>query len=316
MQTWQALATHQSGVVSRPQLLKAGLAVHDIRRLLRRREIARLHPGVYLDHTGDPSWLQRAWGGVLLGGPGAALVGTSALRAVEGPGRRSAEERTIHVGVPHQRRPGDLPGVEFTRMRALADRAQFNTSPPRLRYPEAALDVAAVAADDLAALEVLTRAVQSGRTTAGHLLGAMDSRAALARRPWLQAVLEDIAHGTCSVLEHGYLTRVERPHGLLGARRQVRDRVNAASVYRDVVYRILVVEIDGALFHGSLQQRTLDLRRDLATQATRGVVTVRVGYGQVFGHSCETALHIGALLDEPAQPCSSDCIVGRSGATG
>ncbi len=39
----------------------------------------------------------------------------------------------------------------------------------------------------------------------------LDSRRRLRRRRWLRAVLLDIADGTCSVLEHGYLVRVERP---------------------------------------------------------------------------------------------------------
>jgi hypothetical protein len=57
------LARHlalQAGVISRRQALSAGLEPHDVRRLLRRREWALLHPGVYVDHTGTPSWLQRA----------------------------------------------------------------------------------------------------------------------------------------------------------------------------------------------------------------------------------------------------------------
>ena len=55
-----ALLSQQSGVVSRRQLLRAGLTDNDIARLLRRRELARVHSGVYVDHTGPLSWLQRA----------------------------------------------------------------------------------------------------------------------------------------------------------------------------------------------------------------------------------------------------------------
>ena len=55
----------QSGVISRAQVLGAGEKVWDIRRRIRRREWVRLQDGVYVDHTGEPTWLQRAWGGVL-----------------------------------------------------------------------------------------------------------------------------------------------------------------------------------------------------------------------------------------------------------
>lgn len=70
----------QSGVVSRAQLVGLGLGGHDIRRLQRRRELVGMHPGVYVDHTGGLSWIQRAWVGVLAVWP-AALCHTSALRA-------------------------------------------------------------------------------------------------------------------------------------------------------------------------------------------------------------------------------------------
>ena len=48
--------------------------------MLRRREWARVHPGVYVAHTGPLSWPQRAWSAVLLVAP-AALSGSSALHA-------------------------------------------------------------------------------------------------------------------------------------------------------------------------------------------------------------------------------------------
>lgn len=70
----------QSGVIRRRQVLDLGGNDNDIERLLRRRQWARVHTGVYVDHTGPLSWLQRAWAAVLLHWP-AALAGASALRA-------------------------------------------------------------------------------------------------------------------------------------------------------------------------------------------------------------------------------------------
>src|SRR5690606_35251780 len=113
---------------------------------------------------------------------------------------------------------------------------------------------------------------------------------------FLGEVLEDLSVGACSVLERGYLTRVERAHGLPTAQRQVRDSIRGP-VYRDVVYssQQQVVELDGRLFHDSASARRADLDRDLDA-ATRGLGTVRVGWGQVFGSPCRTARRIGALL--------------------
>ena len=132
------------------------------------------------------------------------------------------------------------------------------------------------------------------------------------RRSWVQAVLEDVAGGACSVLEHGYLTRVERAHGLSPARRQVRDRLGSGAVYRDVEYAGgLVVELDGRLFHDSTAQRDRDFDRDLVA-AVQGKDTVRLSYGQVFDRPCWTAGHVGVLLTGHGWPgsvhrCSPGC---------
>jgi hypothetical protein len=48
-------------------------------------------PGVYVNHTGDPTWLQRAWAGVLYYWP-AALAGASAMRVTAGPRWRQHDD--------------------------------------------------------------------------------------------------------------------------------------------------------------------------------------------------------------------------------
>jgi hypothetical protein len=176
------------------------------------------------------------------------------------------------------------------------------------------LDVAAATRTDFAALGELSRAVQGRRTTAERLLTALGSRQRIARRSWMTGVLQDVSAGACSVLEQGYLDRVERRHGLAPARRQVRDRVGAGVIYRDVEYHVgLVVELDG-LFHDTTTQRDADLDRDLVT-AVAGKDSVRLSYGQVFDRSCWTAAHVGALLrtrgwSGSARTCAPDCHVG------
>ena len=65
------LLARQDGVVSRQQLLSLGAARHDVERWLRRRDLTRVHPGVYVDHTGPLGWHQRAWAACLLHPPAA-----------------------------------------------------------------------------------------------------------------------------------------------------------------------------------------------------------------------------------------------------
>ena len=288
----------QSGVIARFQAVEAGLADHDVRRLMRRREWASVHPGVYVGHTGPLTWLQRAWAGVLVAWP-AALTHDSAIRAVD-PGRhdRRDDDDPIHVAVDRRRSFRAPAGVVAHRLADFAAKTLAHTHPPRVRIEHAALDVAAEASDDLAAVATLADLVQARRTTAPRLLAALATRSRIARRPLLLAALDDIAQGTCSLLEREYLGRVERAHGLPRAQRQVRASVRGPS-YRDVIYQAfgLIVELDGRLFHDNARARDLDLERDLDAALT-GLSTVRLGWGQAHVRACDTAVRLGLLLQQ------------------
>lgn len=293
MERLDELLTRQSGVVSRRQLIAVGCAPHGVRRLLRRRELVPCGNAVYVDHTGDPTWLQLAWCGVLSLWP-AALCHESALHLAGA--RRGEPGSLLHVAVARERSPGGPPGVRLHRLADLDAKVLWQLGPPRVRVEEAALDVASTARDDFAAVAVLADAVQSRRTTAARMDLALARRSRIPRRGFLEDVLADVADGTCSVLEHGYLARVERPHGLPTARRQLRESPRG-TVYRDVTYDAFgrIVELDGRLVHDRLEDRDRDLDRDLDA-AVEGRVTVRLGWGQVFRRPCRTALRVGRWL--------------------
>jgi len=292
-----AILRDQDGVISRVQLLGCGLGPPAIARLVRRRELARVHPGVYVDHTGPLTWQQRAWASVLFSWP-AALSHDSALRAAEGPGRRDRDIQLIHVAVDRDRRLIEPSGVRIHRVADLDGRTQWNLGPPRIRYEHAVLDVAARASTDLDAIAVLADACGSRRSTARRILGVLADRPRQGRRAWLTDVLDDVAAGTCSVLEHGYLTRVERPHGLPPGHRQGSHRHLGTLTFRDVEYdeQALIVELDGRLFHDSTSQRDRDLDRDLDSAAGDGTETVRLSWGQVFDRPCRTATQVARVL--------------------
>ncbi|WP_371814791.1 type IV toxin-antitoxin system AbiEi family antitoxin domain-containing protein [Mycobacterium sp. DL440] len=149
----------QSGVISRRQALDAGLQQHDIRRLLRRNEWARVHDGVYIDHTGPLAWLQRAWAAVLYAAP-AALCLESAL---------TDEGAVIHVAVSRDRGVLAEPyGVRVHHVAHLQERVLWHVGPPRLRFEEAALDVACQAISEFDAIAVLANACQSRRAGYGR----------------------------------------------------------------------------------------------------------------------------------------------------
>ena len=293
------MLSQQSGVIARRQVLELDGTPGDIERLVRRREWVRRMPGVFLDHTGRPTWLQRSWAGVLYYWP-AALTEDSCLRMVAGPGwRRHDDAAAIRIAVDEDRKVASREGYLVRRVVGFDDKVQWNLGPPRIRVEEAALDVAARARTELDAIATLADICQSRRTTAQRILDALEQRRRLRRRAWLRDVLTDIADGTCSALEHGYLTRVERPHGLPTAHRQRPGRSVTGTLSRDVDYDPLplVVELDGRLFHDSAGQRDRDLDRDLDA-AVDGRRSVRLGWGQVFDRSCVTAGKIAALLTQ------------------
>lgn len=284
----------QSGVISRAQLLAAHETPSTIRRMIRRRELAIVHPGIYVNHTGEPTWLERAWSGVLHAWP-AALSGQSALRAHEGPGKAGRNLTIIEVAVDENRAVTAPAGLRVRRIDRLSERALWNAGPPRLRYEDAAIDVASRARSDLDVVAALADMVQSRRSTASRLATELAARTRIPRRAWMRDVLIDIADGTCSVLEHGYLDRVVRPHGLPIGQRQVRSTHGTRVAYRDTEHENgLIVELDGRLFHDTATQRDADLERDLDA-AVSGKVTVRLGWGQVFDRTCRTAAKIAEL---------------------
>lgn len=216
----------------------------------------------------------------------------------QGPGRRDSDTEVIHVAVDQSRRIEPPEGVVVHRVSDFDERVQWNLGPPRIRYEDSILDVAAAASDDLAAVEVLSAACGSRRTTATRLIDRLASRRRIARRRWLFDVLTDVAEGTHSVLEHGYLTKVERAHGLPRGLRQSLTDSPQGRTYRDVDYPCLglIVELDGRMFHSSSHERNRDLDRDLDAAAATGAVTLRLGYHQVYATSCRTAVQVAAVM--------------------
>ncbi len=196
------LMAEQDGVINRRQALSSGLSDADLRRLVRRREWRRVHPGVFINHTGPLTWRQRAWAAVLYATP-SALCGESALRAADGPGRRGHDDRSpIHIALDRGRQCRAPAGVVLHRVVRLDEKVLWNLGPPRMRVEEAVLDVAANAPDEVDAVAVIGDAVGSRRTTAGRVLQALECRSRIPRREFLSSVLADVADGACSVLEH------------------------------------------------------------------------------------------------------------------
>jgi hypothetical protein len=304
---------NQDGVIARRQAMALAVTKSDIDRLVRRREWMRVLPGVYVDHTGEPTWLQRAWAGVLYYSP-SALAGPSAMRMIAGPGWRAHDDMGhVWLAVDAGRNVAERPGYRVRYLAGFAGQVLHHTHPPRMRFEEACLDVVAATRSELERIQILAGACHSRCTTPDRLLSALAGRSRMPHRAWVAAVLCDVSEGSCSVLEHGYLTKVERPHGLPRASRQTPDTGSTGRIYRDVTYEQFGqhVELDGAMFHSSLEAREADYERDLDA-ALLGRGTVRLSWGQVFGRPCRTAAKVGFLLARrgwtgPVRRCGPDC---------
>ena len=299
----------QDGVASRTQLILGGYTPNDIRRAIRRREMQAAHRGIYVTHTGPLTWRQRAWAAVLYAEP-AALCGPSALE----PKRTEDATGPIHVAIDHTRRLDPPPGIVVHRTVGLSRQIFAADRPPRLKLEDNALLLAREATSELDVIGLLTDIVGRRGMTTNAVRAALKRHPRLPRRAFVRDLLSDLDAGTCSVLEHAYLTRVERPHGLPTGTRQSQRLTPSGKEFRDVEYEAygLVVELDGRLNHDSWRARGRDADRDLDDLALGARVTARLRWHQVFDTSCRTAARIAQILQAQGwtgtpTPCGEGC---------
>lgn len=260
----------------------------DIERMLRRRELVRVHRGVFVHHTGELSWDQRCWAAALALEP-AALCFHSAM-----PG--GIRTGPIHVAVAAQRMPPSRSGVVVHRTADLETRINWNAGPPRMWPAHATLDVAGTAGNEAEMFSALATALQTREVWPSVLRDALAERKRMPQRALLRRLIDDLDSGQHSVLERGY-ARLERAHGLPVSTRQARATVSTGTLLRDVLYATygVVVELDGRAFHDTARARDQDARRDLEA-ASEGLTSIRLTYGQVFRDGCRTAAHVAVLL--------------------
>lgn len=268
-----------------------------------------MHRGVYVAHTGPLTWRQRAWAAVLYAEP-AALCGPSVLE----PTRTDEADAPIHVAIDHRRRLDPPSGVVIHRVVGLSRQIFAGDRPPRLKLEDNALLQARDATSEIEVIGLLTDTIGRRGVTINAVRTALKRHPRLPRRAFIRDLLTDVDAGTCSVLEHGYLTRVERAHGLPAATRQSERTTPTGRQFRDVEYEMygLVVELDGRLNHESWSAQGRDADRDLDDLALGGRATARLRWRQVFDTSCRTAARIAQILrsngwsGDPV-PCGKEC---------
>jgi very-short-patch-repair endonuclease len=122
-----------------------------------------------------------------------------------------------------------------------------------------------------------------------ELTAELERRPRLAGRAELGRLVGLLADGCRSELEIWGCLQVLRAPGMPPFVQQRPVVVNGQTFYLDVAYDdvMLAVEMDGAAWHGSRQQRERDIRRD-ALLATAGWQTLRFSYGRMTAspHAC------------------------------
>lgn len=307
---YSTLLQLQAGVVSRAQLTESGWTKSDIKSAVRHNELRRVHPRVYVNHTGPLTFEQRSWAAILYAGRSAICGPTLAA-----PGTQR-ESDPIHVAIDQKRRVDPQPGIVLHRMVDLADH-MFPDVLPRLRLEDNLLLMAGEANDEIDVIGVLGRGIGRRGVSVGEVRMALNRFPRLRRRAWIADVLSDLATGADSVLEHGYLTKVERAHGLPLGTRQALRRTSGGNQYRDVDYEAygLVVELDGRIGHDSWDDQGKDADRDLDDLALANRMTARLRWRQIYGTPCRTATRIARILAKAGwkkrpTPCGDDCQLG------
>jgi hypothetical protein len=287
------LADRQRGVLSREQVLRTGLDSSSLARLVRSGRWQQLGRGVYALFSGEPPRHAVLWAAVLRAGAEAAL---SHRTAAELYGLTDRPAAAIYVTIPETRRIHPIAGLVIHRSRRLAEARHPALLPPRTRIEETVLDLVADSETLDSAFGWLSAACQRRLTTAAHLRAALSRRRKVRWRTQLIQALGDIGSGEHSLLEHGYVRRVERPHGLPAAIRQARLRRGSGNQYLDGLYAEFGVgmELDGLVAHPA-ERRWEDVRRDNAAAAI-GLITLRYNWADVTQRPCQTAVQVGEVL--------------------
>jgi very-short-patch-repair endonuclease len=283
------IASAAHGVVTRAQLLRAGVTLSEIRHRMRTGALIREHRGVYRVGHRAPSLEARYMAALMACGEGAGLSGRAAghlLYLLKG--RPPAPE----VTAPTYLR---VRGVTTRRSRLDPEETTTWRGIPTTTVPRTLIDLAAYLPTDSLARACHEAGVRHGTTPAMV-------EAVLARRPNTQgaAKLRRILHGdvhvTLSKLERRFLERL-REYGL------PLPQTNRPAGGRRVdcrwpEYR-LTVELDSYRYHHSRHAWEQDRRREREAHA-RGDEFRRYTYGDVFEHPHQMLSELRTLL--PTQP--------------
>lgn len=282
--------------MSREQVLGHGLSKNSLASLIESGHWRRLARGAYLTTPTAPSWDALAWAGILLGGEQARL-GPEASGHLHG--LLPVGPEPVDILVPYGRSIRVDGPWRFVRERPTARSPRTVGSPPRLPVESALLDMVAPRSEG-EVVGLVTKAVQSRRTTARRISTLLAARSAHPHRVLLTKLLADVAQGVESPLELSYFREVERAHGLPRGRRQRSRR--GLPYLTDVGYDDygVLVELDGRIGHEG-EGRFRDMWRDNEFMIEE-LLSLRYGWFDVVDHPCAVNGQVAGLLQRRGWP--------------
>jgi very-short-patch-repair endonuclease len=281
-------ARRQYGMITRSQLLEAGVGSSAIGRRARTGRLRRIHRGVYLVGPILPPWgLEMA--AVLACGPRACLSHVSAARLW---GLAPDDDAgPIHVRVPGGH-GGDRTGIRVHSTEALApDERRLINRIPVTAPGRTLLDMATVVSRT--ELEgAVARAERKGLIDRNGLSALVEGSKGRQGTPALRGIVEAGAAFTRSEAERRFLELVRK------ARLPPPESNVMVHGYEvDFFWRKerIVVEVDGYRYHSSRPTFESDRRRT-AHLAAHGLQVIRLTWRQIAEEGAATAVQIGRAL--------------------
>jgi hypothetical protein len=278
------IARRQHGVVTRAQLLGAGLSAHEVHRRLSKGALLPVHRGVYRVGHRAPSVEARYLAAVLACGLGAGLSGKAAAHLF---GILKGSAPPPEVTAPGERR---VKGVRTRRARGRLETTTHRGIPVTI-VPRILLDLAGAASEPDLARACHEAGVLHGTTPAQvePLLAAFPNCPGAAK---LRRVLRGETHVTLSTLERRFLAVLRREGLPLPRTNRVASAKRVDCRWPD---HGLTVELDSYRYHRSRHAWERDRRREREAYA-RGDQFRRYTWGDVFEQSRQMLAELRGLL--------------------
>jgi Transcriptional regulator, AbiEi antitoxin len=251
------IARKQHGVVSRAQLLDAGVSSDEIRWRLREGGLIRVHRGVYRVGHRAPSIEARYMAAVLACGDGAVLSGKAAGYLW---GLIKGSAPPPEVTTPKDRK---VKGVRTKRARHEEINATTRHGIPITTVPRTLVDLSSMLSSADLARACHEAGVLHG-TTPRQVEEVLTKRPTTPGAKQLRKVMKGDVHVTLSGLERRFLKRLREaglPEPVMNRRASER-RVDCR--WRD---HSLTVELDSYRYHSSRHAWELDRRREREAHA-------------------------------------------------